>query len=104
MLRRYRWLFGIYDVAMGAGFSLLGWDFGKNNRARMFSGIDGFFPEETVFAGGAQFGFNEGFSNLLRNNPISIFRTAMIILGVLLIITGVILAVALRRCFSLKSE
>ncbi|MFO7612870.1 MAG: helix-turn-helix domain-containing protein [Clostridia bacterium] len=102
MLRRYGWLFGIYVAAVGAGFSLIG-ALTKIVVRGMVSGLDGFLPDETIFIGGPEFGFNESFSNLLKNNPVSIFGTAMIIFGIVLIITGVVLAVSLRRRYSLKS-
>ncbi|MBN2557377.1 MAG: helix-turn-helix transcriptional regulator [Clostridia bacterium] len=103
LLRRYGWLFGVYVAVVGAGFSLIG-ALAKIVVRGMVSGIDGFFPDETIFIGDPQFGFDEGFSNLLKNNPVSIFGTAMIIFGIILIITGIVLAVSLKRRYSLKSD
>ena len=79
LARRYGWLVGIYLMIVGAGFSLVG-GLARAATARMFSFADINGLEQTF----------------LRNNPVTLFGTVVLTIGILLMIAGHILAIYLK--------
>ncbi len=85
LFRRYGWLGGLYLAAVGAAMLAMG-ALARYMVRRMFSG----------------FGLSDGFSTapfgrMLSNNPVSIMGMFMMILGIVLLLTGIILAIVLKR-------
>lgn len=80
LARRYGWLAGIYLMLVGVGTTLVG-ALARASTARMFSFLD---------AGG----FDASFA---RNNPVALFGTVILTIGIILILSGIILAVVLKR-------
>ena len=101
LLRRYGWLFGVYLAAAGAGFTGIG-ALARYMVSRMFSGgiwdmTGGGFSGDTMYFD--QFGeqVNGAFSNMAANNPVSIMGTVIMVLGIVMLISGIILAAVLKK-------
>lgn len=101
LLRRYGWLFGVYLAAAGAGFTGIG-ALARYMVRRMFSGgiwdmTGGGFSGDTMYFD--QFGeqVNGAFSNMAANNPVSIMGTVIMALGIVMLISGIILAAVLKK-------
>lgn len=104
LLRRYGWLFGVYIAVGGAGLTVIG-ALTRYLAKSMFTGFqsDLLYGMEGVFQGGAiyydQFGnqISSTVSGLAANNPVSIMGAVIMVIGIILIITGVALAVILKN-------
>lgn len=104
LLRRYGWLVGVEIAIGGAGFTGIG-ALARYLPRRMFSGfpdspfsgMNGMLPGGTIYYD--QFGhqMNDTASNFAANNPVSIMGTVMMIIGIIMIISGTVLAVVLKR-------
>ncbi len=80
LARQYGWLAGIYLAIVGAGFTLVG-ALARASTARMFSMIGGFWPE----------------GSLVASNPVALFGTVILVIGIILIAAGILLAIFLKR-------
>lgn len=84
--RRYGWLGGVYLAISGAGFLGIGF------LSRLV--LNGMFGNPGIFGTAAADPF---FAEIIRNNPIYTMGTFLMILGVVMIASGVILALWLRK-------
>lgn len=86
LFRRYGWLGGVYLAISGAGFLGMGF------LSRLV--LNGMFGNPGIFGTAAADPF---FAEIIRNNPIYTMGTFLMILGVVMIASGVILALWLRK-------
>ncbi len=103
LLRRYGWLAGVYLAVVGAGFSLLG-GLMRFISGKMFSSfndtVNSMFND---FGGGLmfydEFGNQMGntVSSFASNNPVTMMGTAIMWIGIVMIIGGIVLAVILKN-------
>lgn len=99
MLRRYGWLFGVQTAVGGLGFFLIG-ALARFMVRQMFSGMLGYSDVGTGLSvsGMTQFGsFGGELTGFAARNPVSIMGLGMEIFGAVLIVSGVVLALVLRR-------
>lgn len=104
LLRRYGWLVGVWLAVVGAGFTLIG-TLARYLVRRMFTDFvqDPFSDMSGVFPGGTivydPFGnqISSTASNFATNNPVSIVGTVIMVIGIIMIISGVVLAVILKK-------
>lgn len=111
LLRRFGWLFGVYMAIVGAGFAFIG-GLSRTLVGKMFSsamagfGTDPFSNGSAAWhdeAGNAISGsFGNQFSLMATNNPVYIIGTAMMVLGIVLVIAGIVSAIFLKRRFGKK--
>lgn len=99
LIKRYGWLAGVYVAVVGAGFTMLGILARVLVRQMMFSGE---YMDQMLGNGlyGAEYMFNSGISGSFSfpaSNPVSIMGAAMIVLGVVMMIAGVLIAVVLKK-------
>ena len=99
LLRRYGWLFGVYLAVAGVGFTGIG-ALARYMVRKMFSRsildiTGGELPGDAIFFN--QYGTQNPFSNFAANNPVSIMGTAIMALGIAMLIAGIILAVILKK-------
>lgn len=110
LLRRYGWLFGVYIALSGCGLAVIG-ALARILTRRMFSSFDdmtggmfndfgGGFPGGTIYYDGlGEFSSqaSDSISSFAANNPVSMLGSAMLVIGIILIIAGVILAIVLKK-------
>jgi transcriptional regulator with XRE-family HTH domain len=104
LFRRYGWLVGVWLAVGGTGFTLIG-ALARYLTRRMFSGFtqNPFSDMNNVFSDGTiyydQFGnqMSNTFSDIAANNPVSIMGTVIMVIGIIMIISGVILAILLKK-------
>ena len=107
LLRRYGWLAGVYIALTGAGFALVGGLALGMSRSMTsyFSGVDldpfgslgGGLSGWTV-SGDLPWGtVSGGMAGFARSNPVTVFGTVILVVGLCLIVAGVVLAVVLKR-------
>ncbi len=101
LLRRYGWLFGVYLAIAGAGFTAIG-GMARFLSKAMFrsSPFDNFSSD--LFGGEVYIDANgqvisSGLSDFASNNPVAIMGLFIMILGILMLVTGIILALVLKR-------
>lgn len=85
LLRRYGWLGGVYMAVAGAAMAGMG-VLARYLSARMLRGFGSDFamlPEEMT--------------EMVKNNPVSIMGTVILLLGAALFAAGVVIALVLRR-------
>lgn len=109
LVKRFGWLFGVYVALIGGGFTLVGGlakimsDFMATSfNETTNSMLDSFYnaPGFNSFGGSIydEFGTQvDQMSSFVANNPVSVFGTVLLILGILLIIAGTVLAVILKK-------
>ena len=103
LLRRYGWLFGVYTAIVGAGFTLIG-GLARVVTRRMVSSFDRVTSDMFGSFGGGMIVYDE-FGNQVNNaaadfaakNPVVIMGTVIMVIGIALIVSGVILAVVLKK-------
>lgn len=106
LFRRYGWLAGVYIALTGAGFALVGGLARGMGRSMIsyFSGVDlnpfgslgGGMSGWTV-SGDLPWDGMSGMAGFVRNNPVTVFGTVLLVVGLCLIVAGVVLAVVLKR-------
>ncbi|WP_294852401.1 helix-turn-helix domain-containing protein [uncultured Oscillibacter sp.] len=101
LLRRYGWLFGVYLAAAGACFTGIG-ALARYLVSRMFSGsifgtTGSGFPSDTIYFDQYGTQMNSTFSNMATNNPVSIMGTVIMVVGIIMLISGIIIAVVLKK-------
>ena len=103
LLRRYRWLLGVYIAVYGAAFTLIG-GLARFLSRKMFtllndidSSMFGDFSDGTVIYD--EFGNQMGnaVADFASNNPVSIMGTVIMVIGIAAVIGGVILAIVLKK-------
>jgi len=94
LLRRYGWLFGVYIFLGGAGFTFVG---GIARKA--VSSMISMIPEGMYFTSdwGGMMTNSHGMESFMHNNPVYLMGTAIMWLGIVLMIAGAVLAVVLKR-------
>lgn len=107
LFRRYGWLAGVYIALTGAGFALVGGLARGMSRSMTsyFSGVDldpfgslgGGLSGWTVSGDLPWDAVNGGMAGFARNNPVTVFGTVILVVGLCLIVAGVVLAVVLKR-------
>lgn len=122
LIRRYGWLYGVYTALAGLGFIVIGAIargvslsmersfFGGTGGMSSFGGYGGF----SDFAGSGTIWYDSagnvisspfgssGIGSSGFTNPVAILGTAIIVIGVVMLIAGVALAVYLRKRGSTK--
>lgn len=107
LFRRYGWLAGVYIALTGAGFALVG-GLARGISRSMFSSFSGVVNDPFGSLGGGLSGWtvsgdlpwdavNGGMAGFARNNPVTVFGTVLLVVGLCLIVAGVVLAVVLKR-------
>lgn len=107
LVRRYGWLLGVYIAVSGAAFVFIGGlarfisrkmmsSFGDAANS-MLGDFSGAFPDGTVFFDEYGNQIVNSASDFAANNPVSMIGTAILILGIIVVIAGVILAVVLKN-------
>ena len=107
LFRRYGWLAGVYIALTGAGFALVG-GLARGISRSMFSSFSGVVNDPFGSLGGGMSGWtvsgdlpwdavNGGMAGFARNNPVTVFGTVILVVGLCLIVAGVVLAVVLKR-------
>lgn len=107
VIQRFGWLVGMYIACGGVGFAGLGL-LAKAMVRSMFS----YDPFEQLYGGSlTDMGFdpifdsyNQAVSNMASNNPVTILASFMIGFGVVLIVSGIILAIYLKKKLSKKDN
>ena len=109
LVKRFGWLFGVYVALVGGAFTLFGrlakimsnfmatsFNETTNSMLNSFNNTSGFISfGGTVYD---EFGTQvDQMSSFVANNPVSIFGTVLLVLGILLIIAGTVLAVILKK-------
>lgn len=87
LLRRFGWLFGVYMSIAGAGVAFMG-GLARTMVRNMFSGFTPSFGTEPV---------DSTLSSIATNNPVYAMGTAMLLVGIVLVIAGIILALYLKK-------
>ena len=106
-INRYGWLAGVYVSLVGAGIAGLG-ALVRFIAGRMLAGVQSSFDSFVTSAPGFSFGqvydpsgmmgaVGPSVNAMVQNNPVSILGGVMIVIGVIVMIGGVILAIALRK-------
>lgn len=96
LIRRYGWLFGVYTALSGLGFTVMG-ALARIITQSMFSGsmfnMDDTFGSGTIWYDelGSQIAspYGESVSSFATNNPVAIMGTAIMIIGIVLMVTWV---------------
>lgn len=111
LLRRFGWLFGVYVAIVGAGFALIG-GLSRTLVRKMFSGPLTGFGTDPFSTGNAAWydeagnaisgSFGSQFSLMSTDNPVYIMGTAVMVLGIVLIIAGIVSAIFLKKRFGKK--
>lgn len=106
LFRRYGWLAGVYIALTGAGFALVG-GLARGISRSMFSSFSGVANDPFGSLGGGMSGWTvsgdlpwdgmSGMAGFVRNNPVTVFGTVLLVVGLCLIVAGVVLAVVLKR-------
>lgn len=106
LFRRYGWLAGVYIALTGAGFALVG-GLARGIIRSMFSSFSGVDLNPFGSLGGGMSGWTvsgdlpwdgmSGMAGFVRNNPVTVFGTVLLVVGLCLIVAGVVLAVVLKR-------
>ena len=104
LFRRYGWLAGVWLTIIGVGFTVIG-GLARYISRRMFSNFIGnsFSDMNSMFFGGDidsfQFGNQIGntFSGFAKNNPVSIFGAVIMVIGIIMIISGLVIALVLKK-------
>lgn len=111
LLRRYGWLAGVYIALTGAGFALIG-GLALGMSRSMFSSVSGLTDDLFSSLNGGRLSGWTGWpgsgdlpwdtvsgsmAGFARNNPVAVFGTVVLIVGLCLIVAGVVLAVVLKR-------
>ncbi len=102
LIRRYGWLYGVYLAIAGAGFAFIGWlaRFISNQMLADFSDpFGGVYWEGGELPGGEVI-WDMGPQTLFNaqpTNPVAIFGSFIMVIGIIMIIAGVVLAVVLKR-------
>lgn len=113
LLRQHGWLFGVYTALTGLGFTVIG-GLARILTRSMLSMDDGMFLDGTLFPADSQafssgtqwfdeFGnrvagpLGETVSSFAANNPVTVMGTAIMVIGLVLIVAGVLLAVILKK-------
>lgn len=104
LMRKYGWLFGVYLAVAGAGFSLIGglarylsMQMLSGFAGNQFSGLSGSLSGQTVYFDQYGNSINGAVSSLAANNPVSILGTVILVIGLVMIVSGVILAAVLKK-------
>lgn len=107
LVRRYGWLLGVYIAVSGAALAFIGGLARFISRkmmssfdivaSSMFGDFSGAFPDGTVFFDEYGNQITSAASDFAANNPVSMLGTAIMILGIIAVIAGVILAVVLKK-------
>jgi len=90
LLKRYGWLYGVYLAITGAGFTFIGW-LARFISNKMMAG----FPDP--FGGEVYWDGDFSFTAPAASNPVAIFGSFIMVIGIIMIIAGVVLAVVLKR-------
>jgi len=102
IFRRYGWLVGVYMAVAGALFAGIGL-LARVMTRQMFNSFDSGF---NVLGGvGSYPGFSDmyvsiydqQFQSFATNNPVTIMGTVILVFGILLMISGIILAIVLKK-------
>ena len=106
LFRRYGWLAGVYIALTGAGFALVG-GLARGISRSMFSSFSGVVNDPFGSLGGGMSGWTawkyfsisklSRMAGFVRNNPVTVFGTVLLVVGLCLIVAGVVLAVVLKR-------
>lgn len=105
LLRRYGWLLGVYITLVGAGFTLIG-GLSRFLSRKMFSSFNdisgAMFGDFSDFGGGVfydEYGNQLGnaLSGIAVNNPVYSLGSAIMVVGIIVIIAGVVIAVLLKK-------
>lgn len=86
LLRRFGWLFGVFQALVGLGLIVVG-SIAKYMARRMVLGFEGSMQS-----------IPETYINFIKNNPVIIGGNIMTIIGCILLIVGIVLAIVLKRC------
>jgi len=89
LIRRYGWLYGVYLAIAGAGFAFIGW-MARFISNKMMAGFN------DPFGGGMYWDGDFAFT-APASNPVAIFGSFIMVIGIIMIIAGVVLAVVLKR-------
>lgn len=111
LLRRYGWLFGVRMALSGAGITLMGF-LARTLTKSMFTPTTFHTPFGNDFSQFGQtwtvydssgnlmnvsgFG-NDPFAEFATNNPVYIMGDVFLVIGILLLITGIVLAIVLKK-------
>lgn len=93
LLRRYGWIFGVYLSLIGTSLVGMG-SLARYMTSRMFSDFGSFPGGDMGMINGD---IDNGFVNISSNNPVDIMATFFIVVGIILIISGVTLAIILKK-------
>lgn len=89
LIKRFGWLLGVYIAFTGTLFTGMGM-LARFMTRRMFSSV---FQNPY----GEVFGMDDPFTSIIANNPVTLLGTIIMYLGIIMIISGIILAVILKR-------
>lgn len=110
LFRRFGWLIGVYIALGGAGFTLVG-VLARVMGAKMYSGLESFgsLGGLSGFDGMSGFSTDYGITGLEQfttphDNMFTGFSNVFVVLGILLILAGTVLAIALYRWGKKKHE
>ena len=95
LLRKYGWLFGVYLAVVGALFTGMGALSRTLARSVVTSPFDSGL--NTTYFGSMGMPLDNGISGFAANNPVTTMGTAIMGLGIVMMIAGVILAAVLKQ-------
>lgn len=98
LLRRYGWLFGVWMAVAGAffiGFGALAQYLAYRIFQPGISGITGIMSFDQM---------NSTLSGFVTNNPVTILGKFIMIVGILMLITGIVFAVVLKKRSKVQSR
>lgn len=108
LLRRFGWLFGVYQAIAGLGMIVVG-SIAKYTTKRMVLGFEGMTSSmksnmNSMITGNLGNMVGESMQdisdmsiNLIKNNPVIIVGNIITIIGCVLLIVGIVLAIVLKR-------